>query len=186
MMVAAAMALGFSGRAEAENVSHSEGFTPPQSSETFSPAPIEFKEEPVIPWGEVAFSPLSVRDALQHFLAQLSILSKTSEKGLAGDYEILYYTLLPFLASHNFGRTVVHSQRRGEPIELTLISPERLKEAKTLQEFSERFRLPLDFEPNQEIIPAKVTISLAYPWAGIPVKVESQEDETLYLVDTSN
>ena len=53
-----------------------------------------------------------------------------------------------------------------------------------VEEFSGRFHLPLDYEPNQEIIPSTVTISLAVPWYGIPVKIESVGKESLYLVDS--
>ena len=155
--------------------------TLPQES---SFVPVEFREEPVLGVGKISLAPATVRKILENFLAHVSILAKVTEKGLDDEYRILYYTLLPFLASRQFEKVVLRAQRERHPIELVLIAPRRLKEAKMVEEFSERFHLPLDYEPNQEIIPSTVTISLAVPWYGIPVKIESVGKESLYLVDS--
>lgn len=160
----------------------------PKSSETTTVKalhPIEINEPPILSHGKVVFSPSGVQSSLRNFVAQLSILAKTSEKHLSHEYEILYYTLLPFLASRQFDRVVVEAERQRKPIELTLVAPRRLRESKMIQEFSDRFHLPLDYEPNQEIIPSTVTISLSSPWLGIPVKVESQDQETVYLIESN-
>ena len=159
---------------------------PPSSETTIVQAvpPIEINEPPALSYGKVVLSPATVQNSLRNFVARLSILAKTSDKHLSDEYETLYYTVLPFLASEQFTRAVVEAQKRREPIELTLVAPSRLKEAKMIQEFSERFHLPLDYEPNQEIIPSTVTISLSTPWLGIPVKIESQDRETVYLIES--
>lgn len=147
-------------------------------------APVEFREEAILGVGKISLAPALVRKVLENFLAHVSILAKVTETDLDDEYRILYYTVLPFLASRQFEQAVLQAQRRREPIELVLISPRRLREAKMVEEFSERFHLPLDYEPNQEIIPSTVTISLAVPWYGIPVKIESVGKESLYLVDS--
>lgn len=177
--------LGLSFPGWAQSIIQSE--TPTKSSETAivnAVPPVEITEPPILSYGKVVLSPATVQSSLRNFLARLSILAKTSEKHWGEEYETLYDTLLPFLASEQFARVVVEAQKRREPIELTLVAPRRLRESKMIQEFSERFHLPLDYEPNQEIIPSTVTISLSAPWIGIPIKIESQNRETVYLVES--
>lgn len=165
----------------AQSVSQSEGFPSPRSSVP----PIELKEKPVISVGRVNLSPATLQRVLENFMAYFSILARVSGGRFDEEYRILYYTILPFLASEQFERSILRAQRNRESIELVLFSPQRLKEAKMIEEFSERFHLPLDFEPNQEIVPSTVTISLAIPWFGIPIKIESLKSETVYVADAS-
>lgn len=180
LLALAGLLLPFSFNGFSETLGQSEVTLPQESSF----APVEFREEPVLGAGKISLAPALVRKVLENFLAHVSILAKVTETDLDDEYRILYYTVLPFLASRQFEKVVLRAQRERHPIELVLISPRRLREAKMVEEFSGRFHLPLDYEPNQEIIPSTVTISLAVPWYGIPIKIESAGKESLYLVDS--
>ena len=148
------------------------------------------KQEPVIFTAKYpdykTISVAEIKIAIQKFLDALPHSIENGSNGSSVEYEALCQTLSNFLKAEQFEKTVERALIRKEPVQLAYMVPQKTKDANMVNDLSPSFGFPLQFQSTSEIVTYAVTLSFARPSYGLAIRIETTDNEALYVLDPGN